>query len=197
MKLIVGLGNPGQKYSKTRHNLGLLVIEQLKKGLGPLFLHPFLNWRLYPKFKAQISEGYYHHQKILLIKPEVYINQTGGPISKIINYYKTQIRIIEDLWVIHDEIDLTLGKGKISKSSRSAGHKGVESIIKTIGSQDFVRFRIGINSPSSKNRNLEDFVLENFTKEEYKIVNLIIKKTIKEIVSALDKGVFPHRYGYK
>ena len=147
MILIVGLGNPGKKYKKTRHNVGWRVIDVLKKSLD----------------SAQDKD-------IILLKPQTYMNKSGKEVKSLITKYKIPI---SNLWVIHDDIDLPLGTIRISKNIGSAGHKGVQSIIDELRTKNFSRIRIGILPKAGKPKNVEKFVLEKFTKEEKKIVKKV------------------------
>lgn len=156
MKLIVGLGNPGTKYEKTRHNFGFMVIDFL------------------------IENKQLDSQKIKLIKPQTFMNNSGQEVKKIADYYKI---IIEDIIVIHDDIDLPLGEIKVQTGRGSAGHKGVQSIIDALGTNDFTRIRIGIR-PEKLTLDTEKFVLQKFTPEEQEIIEQTIKKAAEIIIQA-------------
>lgn len=162
MVLIIGLGNPGKKYEKTRHNIGSRVIDELKS----------LN-----------LEG------MILSKPQTFfMNESGKAVKILTTKYKIQDT---NLWVVHDDIDLPLGALRIAKNRGSAGHKGVESIIRELKTKDFVRFRIGIKSKQSYRLvcGTEKFVLQKFSKDEEKIVKEVIKKTVGAIEFSLKEGV--------
>jgi PTH1 family peptidyl-tRNA hydrolase len=181
MILIVGLGNPGKSFFQTRHNLGFAFVNTLKR------LGDFSDWKMNKNFESKISEGKLFGKKVVLIKPQTFMNNSGKAVKKIVEFYKLPL---ENLWVVHDDIDLDLGKLKIVKNRGSGGHKGVESIIKELGSKDFVRFRLGIKPKEiPKNFNKKDFVLEKFSKEEKKIVKEIFKTTIQAVEIALKQGV--------
>jgi PTH1 family peptidyl-tRNA hydrolase len=152
MILIVGLGNPGKKYEKTRHNVGFRVVDALKKSLD------------------------FTRDKLILFKPQTFMNQSGKAVKSLMAYYKLPIA---NLWIIHDDIDLPLGAIRVSQNVGSAGHKGVESIIKALGTKEFLRFRIGIGREQKKDA--EKFVLKKFTKEEEKILERVIKEAIEII----------------
>ena len=156
MKLIVGLGNPGKKYNKTRHNVGFRVIDEIKKSLK-------------------------NRDDIVLSKPDTFMNNSGIAVKKILKYSKINTR---DLIVVHDDIDLPFGTIRTSKDSSSAGHKGVQSIIDELKSKDFTRVRIGIR-PEYEVDAIE-FVLKNFNKDEEKKLKEIIKKTAEEIELLFD-----------
>jgi PTH1 family peptidyl-tRNA hydrolase len=180
MILIVGLGNPGIKYKKTRHNIGFRVLDKFQKE------NDFPDFEFSKKFNALISKKNTGKEKIILSKPETFMNNSGQTVKKLTTYYS--IPFI-NLIIIHDDIDLLLGKMRISKNRGSAGHKGVESIIKELGSKNFARLRIGIRNQKSKVENSEKFVLKNFTKEEEKIVEKIIKESCSALKMILSKGL--------
>jgi PTH1 family peptidyl-tRNA hydrolase len=146
MILIVGLGNPGKKYQKTRHNIGFRIIDSL---------------------------DFAQDKGITLLKPRTYMNQSGKEVKKVIENWKLKI---ENLVVVHDDIDLPLGTIRINKNISSAGHKGVQSIIDELRTKNFTRIRIGILPKTGKPQNVEKFVLQKFTKEEEKIIKKVIKK---------------------
>ncbi len=170
MKLIIGLGNPGIKYKKTRHNLGFRVIGELAE-------------KFQSAFNAEISEKRIKNQKIILAKPQTFMNNSGMAVKSIIDYYKIPVK---DVIVIHDDIDLPLEEIKIQQGRGSAGHKGVQSVIDYLNSKDFIRMRIGIR-PDNEDEiiNTEKFVLQKFTSEEEKIIQKIIKKATDLITAAL------------
>lgn len=181
MILIVGLGNPGKKYRFNRHNIGRLILTNWQKVAN------FPNFRTQKGSAYQISKGVFHKKKIILTLPETFMNLSGKAVGSLAQYYKIKP---QNIWVLHDDIDLPLGKIKIIKNRGGAGHRGVESIIKTLGTKDFVRFRIGIKPPSlRKIENLENFVLQDFPRKEGAIVKKIIKKTIGAIEVSLGESL--------
>jgi len=186
MIIIVGLGNLGKRYTKTRHNLGFRVVESLK-----LKVKSFSDWKYEKKFLAEISWGKIDNQRVILAKPRTFMNDSGRSVKKIFLNLKSEIL---NLFVVHDDIDLPLGKIKVSVGRGAAGHKGAESIIKELKTKNFVRFRIGICPPTKnmvggKPKNPEKFVLQKFTKEEKKIVKEAIKKTATAVEFSLKEGV--------
>jgi len=183
MTLVVGLGNPGKKFQKTRHNLGFLVIENLK-----LKIKNFSDWEYKKKFLAEISQGKINKQKVILAKPQTFMNLSGKSVKLLTKIYNLKP---ETLFVVHDDIDLPLGKIRISIGKSSAGQKGVQSIIDELGTKNFVRFRIGIRPKKIKNRKqkIEEFVLQKFNKEEEKIVKEVIKKSAEAIEFSLKEGI--------
>ncbi|MGB2762640.1 MAG: aminoacyl-tRNA hydrolase [Minisyncoccales bacterium] len=183
MFLIVGLGNPEEKYKNTRHNVGFTILNEFKK------IHGFSDWQFKNKFKAEISDGILSSKKIILVKPQTFMNKSGKAVKALTNFYNTTRTV---LVVVHDDLDLELGKMKIVKNRGSAGHKGVESIIGELGTKNFVRFRLGIK-PANKEQetmnNIDKFVLQRFTKEESKILKEVIKKTCHAIEMAIKQDI--------
>jgi len=177
MKLIIGLGNPGKKYEKTRHNLGFLAINKLAEKIG------MGDWKIKMQFNANITQGNFNNEKIILAKPQTFMNNSGIAVKSITDYYKIPA---EDILIIHDDIDLELGEIKIQKNRGSAGHKGVQSIIDSLKTKNFIRIRIGIKLVSEETIiSAEKFVLQKFSKEEEKTVQEIIKKAAGLITAAL------------
>ncbi len=183
MILVIGLGNPGKKYTYTRHNIGFQIVDKFKE------INNFPDFKLSKKFNSLISEDIFDNEKVVVAKPQTFMNESGKAVKALINFYKTK-----NLFAVHDDIDLPLGKIKIVLEKGAAGHKGVESIIKEIGTKDFIRFRIGIKSKNKEqgtknNLNVEKFVLQKFNKEEQKIIKEVIKKTVEAIKLTLKEGI--------
>jgi PTH1 family peptidyl-tRNA hydrolase len=133
MKLIVGLGNPGSEYEDTRHNIGFMVLDKLAKELGS----ESARWEEHEKFQAVTARA----GDVMLVKPITFMNRSGDAISALMRFYKLSP---SDVWVIHDDIDLPLGKIRVRERGSSAGHNGVQSVIESLKTDAFVRFRIGI-----------------------------------------------------
>ena len=182
MILIVGLGNPSKKFEKTRHNVGFRVVNEFAKK------NNFPDFKISKKFNALISEGEFNNEKVILAKSQTFMNLSGKAVKKLVSSFRFQV---SGLWVVHDDIDLPLGKIRIVKNRGSAGHKGVESIIRAINSKNFVRFRIGIKSQKIENRKqkVEVFVLQKFNKDEEKIIKEVTQKTVEEIEFSLKEGL--------
>lgn len=195
MKLIVGLGNPGEKYEKTRHNLGFMVAEKFLKDFQPVALTV---WHDEPKFKSELATIEWQSksgslEKIILAKPKTYMNGSGLSVQLLTTYYKL---LTTDIWVVNDDIDLPLGSMKIRFGGASAGHKGVESIINNLKTDKFWRFRLGIGNRSEKlevrskkSKAVEDFVLGEFREGEIGKVRRLIKGGSKAIEEALENGL--------
>lgn len=136
MKIIVGLGNPGNEYAKTRHNVGFMLIDALAEHLNITL------WK--DKFNAQIAEGRIGAEKILLVKPQTYMNNSGEAVGPLMRWYKLEP---EDIIVAHDDMDIPAGTIRIRKKGSSGGHNGIKSLISHIGSENFARVRLGIGRP--------------------------------------------------
>ena len=151
MYLIVGLGNPGEKYAKTRHNLGFMVVDEVARKILPLGK---TRWVEDKKANALILKA---SPEVFLVKPQTFMNASGMAVARLTRRYTLDAK---SLWVIHDDVDLPLSKLKIRLGGAAAGHHGVESIIKELGTKNFVRFRIGIQPKTGKPKNIEKFVLQ-------------------------------------
>lgn len=205
MKFIVGLGNPGERYEHTRHNLGFRIIEQFLKDFEPL--NKTL-WTDDKKLKSDVVITEWKPKKgapdkIILAKPKTYMNNSGMAVSLIKSFYK--VKPI-DIWVVYDELDLPLGAMKIRFGGAAAGHHGVESIIEALGTDKFWRFRMGIgvshnHDEMAKHRidKAEAFVLDRFSGKEASSVKHLVKRGVKAIEDALEEGieVAQNRYNTK
>lgn len=180
MKIIIGLGNPGQNYQNTRHNAGFLVIDEFAA------MNNFPAFRPAKKFEALVSEENPNNEKVILAKPQTFMNNSGFTPKKMAAHYKIPL---ENLIIVHDDIDLPLGTIKIVKNRGSAGHKGVESIIKELGEEDFVRLRIGVLPEKGKPKKPEKFVLQNFSKNEDNLKKTAIKKSAAALGFLLKNGI--------
>ncbi|MFA5128881.1 MAG: aminoacyl-tRNA hydrolase [Patescibacteria group bacterium] len=182
MKIIVGLGNPGEKYENTRHNAGFFIIENLK-----LENENFSGWKLNKKFNAEISEGKIGGGKIVLLKPLTFMNNSGQTVAAAAHFYKIKP---DNILVIHDDIDLPLGKIRVKKDGSSGGHRGVESIITALNSENFSRLKIGVG-PKERPKNFDaaNFVLKKFSKSEEKTAGDITKKATEAVAMILAEGV--------
>jgi len=174
MVLIIGLGNPGAKYEKTRHNIGFRVLDEFQNE------NNFSNFEFSKKFNSLISDGIVKKKTILLAKPQTSMNNSGMSVKEIISFYKIKS---SNIVIVHDDIDLIFGTMKISERRGSAGHKGVESIIKELGTKDFTRLRIGIRDKKLKYKDTKKYVLEKFTEEEEENLKKIIKQSLEYLKS--------------
>ena len=174
--LIVGLGNPGKKYIKTRHNIGFRIIDVLAGKE---------KWNKSKKANCLYIKKQIENKDIELIKPMTFMNNSGKPVR----YAQKKHNIpIEKILIIHDDIDLILGNIKISKGRGSAGHKGVGSIIQELKTNNFLRIRVGIQPKKGKPENVDKFVLGNFNQEEEKILKLIIQETLLILKTIISDG---------
>lgn len=185
MILLVGLGNPGEPYQETKHNIGFWVVEKLAtqswredRGSGVLISGPYLTKT--PRFQIPNSRFEY-----VLAKPQVYMNQSGGAVKKLISKFKIKSK---DLWVIHDDADLSLGKIKIQISGKRSTHNGVQSITGVLAGKSFVRFRFGIGRPAL-GMAWEDYVLSRFGEEEKTRLGEGMVRMVEAINLALDQGI--------
>jgi len=179
MKIIVGLGNPGGEYNGTRHNVGFMFVDMLVKckEIAPL---EGLSFGFEKKFKADIVKTAAKGEKIVLVKPITFMNSSGESVVKILKYFKAGI---EDLVVVFDDIDLPLGLLRVKNSGGSGGHKGVQSIIDTTGSEQFIHFRIGVSEHEKVAKDqTADFVLSKFSKREKENIDKIIEQGINYLV---------------
>jgi len=156
MKLIVGLGNPGKKYQKSRHNVGFILLDKFAADNN-------LKWGKSERFDSEIIE----YDDKLLVKPQTFMNNSGDAVSKLVNFYKI---FPDNLIIIHDDVDLPLGSVKKQKGKNSAGHHGVEDIIEKLGTKDFWRIRVGIGKPEDKNIPVDEWVLQDFGENELDII---------------------------
>ena len=170
--LIVGLGNPGDKYKNNRHNIGFQIIDT--------YLTYFSQNKLIDKFDSEYASINFKENKLHIIKPKTFMNESGIAINKCINFFKIPL---ENLIVIYDEMDLSPGNIKIKFGGGSAGHNGIKSIINCLGSEKFTRVRVGIGKPVNKEK-ISSYVLSNFTNDELNLFNEI-KTNIKYIIEDL------------
>ena len=181
MKVILALGNPGDKYAYTRHNAGFLVIDQLAAGQSAQFSNK-------PKFSADIAELNMSGEKILLVKPTTYYNEVGIAARAILDFYKLTL---DDLLIIHDDTALDFGKIRVRKGGRYAGSNGLKSLHAHIGS-DFWHIRIGTDNLLRRQIGDVDFVLSKFNADEQKILrDWTIPESIKLIGTFLDDTIEP------
>lgn len=188
MILIAGLGNPGEQYKETRHNLGFMVMDKLAEFYGVQF-------KFDKKFNAEVAEttltfpNQKKHVRVILAKPQTFMNNSGEALQKIVQFYK--FRIENQVWVVHDDLDIEIGKLRIRLEGSSAGQKGVQSIIDHLGTNRFIRFRMGIKPPEGQSKPAEQFVLEKFRPEEKKIIKEEIEEVTREIQEGTDRGIAP------
>jgi len=184
MKLIVGLGNPGRGYANNRHNVGFACLNHFARTQGIRFDRK--------QGKARIGIGEIADNKVVLAKPQTYVNLSGQSVSRLIKRFNINLN---DLIVIHDDLDLPLGKIRISHGSSSGGHKGIDSIISCLGSQDFTRLRVGIGRPTAEGfaevseADVVAYVLSNFTPDEKQVIVRVIPRVSEAILCLLTEGL--------
>lgn len=175
MWFLVGLGNPGSRYARTRHNVGFLVLEEFARGSGLEFKE---------KADYRICSGSMDDEKIVLIEPLTFMNRSGGVVRKIAEKFSIPP---EKIIVVHDDLDLETGRLKIRKRGSSGGHKGVESVIQNIGANNFIRIKIGIGRDEFSP--VEDYVLSKFRKDELPLVREAVSNAVHVIRSVVAEGV--------
>lgn len=177
MLLIVGLGNPGEKYARTRHNAGRAVLMAAQKKFG------FADFSLNKKWNALVSDGKIGKEKIVLVLPETFVNKSGNAVLPAQRFYKAKP---ECVIIVHDDVDMPLGSAKLSFDKNSGGHKGVESVMRALKTKKFWRMRIGVQ----KKRRVpgENLVLQKFRPDEELAVKKIVKKSLTALEAAASEG---------
>lgn len=170
MKLVVGLGNPGMEYNKTRHNIGFDFLDYYANCKN-------LKFSFDKKNNAETCNFFYNNEKIILLKPFSFMNLSGTVVKKYMKFYKLSS---DDILVIHDDLDMELGKIRISYDSSSGGHNGIKNIIENIDTKKFYRLKIGISN--NKNVDTKDYVLGRFSNNDINTINNIYTK-IENIVT--------------
>jgi len=178
MFLIIGLGNPGEKYTGTRHNLGFEYLDKLQAKWH------FPDFQLEKKFNAVISKSQLGKQEILLAKPQTFMNLSGQAVLDLLRFYKI---LPENILILHDDLDLPLGSFRLAEDSRSAGHNGAQNIIDLLGMQKFKRLRLGIKSDpaasllETETTKAEIFVLQKFSASEKEKTDKMFPEVLKKI----------------
>lgn len=176
MYIIAGLGNPGRKYENTRHNMGFLTIDKIAEEFG-IKVDKI-------KFKALVGEVNFSGQKVMLVKPQTYMNLSGQSVREIMNFYKLPI---ENLTVIYDDIDIPTGSVRIRKSGSAGTHNGMRDIIYNLADSGFPRIRIGIGS--DRRGDLADYVTGGFTKEEVPLLEDAVTRAAAAALSIVEDGI--------
>ncbi|MDP3900074.1 MAG: aminoacyl-tRNA hydrolase [bacterium] len=188
--LIVGLGNPGEKYQNSRHNTGWLAVDKLAEKLNA---QP---WHNENRFSSQVATADFLGKKVILAKPQTFMNKSGVAVRAILDYYKLLPKKLKflttkdadlgkKLIVIHDDIDIGFGECKIQVNRSSGGHNGVNSIIEHLKTQNFTRVRIGVATERKEKMPADKFVLENFSVDEMEQLKIVIKKVGEEIINCI------------
>lgn len=186
MKLIVGLGNPGKQYEKTRHNIGFMVLDNFVKEHNLSFDKE--------KFSGIYTEFLYQQEKVLLLKPQSFINLSGEVVRKFVDYFKINI---DDILIIHDDLDLPLGSYKLKPSGSSGGHNGLKNIELHLGTKHYKHYKIGISN--NKNIDTKDYVLGKFSSSEQDILHSVITQSVGIIEDyiQLPYDIVMNRYNVK
>jgi PTH1 family peptidyl-tRNA hydrolase len=173
VRIVVGLGNPGREYSTSRHNLGFIVVSRLAATHSIPFSRQ--------KFKSKIASGVVAGEQVLLVKPQTFMNRSGEAVGPLLRFYK---KSLSDLLVVYDDIDIPFGSIRLRIAGGSGGHKGMESIIENLGSDEFPRIRIGIRRAIPVN-DLGTYVLKGFSKEEKAELDGVIDRACAAIEAVL------------
>lgn len=177
MLLVVGLGNPGKKYSSSRHNIGFMVIDEVAKRLEIVLKKK--------GFNSLYCEAVIDHKKIVLLKPQTFMNQSGRAVHEAVNFYKISTN---EVIVVQDEIDLPAGMMQIRSGGGSAGHRGIDSIIRCLGESDFIRIRVGIGRPSAKPQ-VVNHVLSEFESDERETMKVMIERAADAVLETILYGL--------
>lgn len=185
MKLIVGLGNPGLFYAHNRHNIGYMCVNRFAREHKIRFNKK--------QGLARIGSGEINGEKVVLARPQTFMNNSGESVNRLVKRYKTELT---DLIVIHDDLDLPTGKIRLRQGRGSGGHRGIESIITHLGKGNFYRVRVGIGRPDiaedtdiDREQAVIDYVLSGFTRQEKKIMDIAIPEVGRAILCLLTEGI--------
>jgi len=179
MKCIIGLGNPGSRYNKTWHNIGFMVIDELATK------HSSEAFKLQKRFNANVAIGKIGTERVICAKPETFMNMSGTAASTIAHYYKVHL---EDIIIIHDDLDLPLGTIRISYDASSGGHNGIKSIIEELRSQKFIRLRIGVRTERLSTVGATEYVLEKIPKDLQRQMTASVKLGIEAIETIINSS---------
>ncbi|MBP3886749.1 MAG: aminoacyl-tRNA hydrolase [Cellulosilyticum sp.] len=177
MKLIVGLGNPGMQYAATRHNIGFEVIDSIAETYNISVMKN--------KYKALIGEGNIAGEKVILMKPQTYMNLSGEAVKACMDFHKISN---EDLIVIYDDISLQVGQLRIRKSGSAGGHNGIKNIIAQLGTQEFPRIKFGVGEKPA-GWDLANYVLGRFSEEDMKVIGPRVTDAVKATETIIKSGI--------
>ncbi len=176
MKIIIGLGNPGERYAHTRHNVGFWVIDQLSQHWNTLVKTN--------KFQAKIGEGQFAQEKIILVKPQTYMNRSGEAVKPILDYWNGSV---SDLLVVFDDLALAPAQIRVKAKGSSGGHRGVQNIIDVLRTSEFARLRIGIGA-TPPGHNTPDYVLSTIGKSDLTVYQEAIKRGVQAVECFVQQG---------
>jgi len=177
IKMIVGLGNPGPRYARNRHNVGFQIVDALAEEHG-------LDWDK-RQFKALVASGRIQDARVLLVKPQTYMNLSGEAVQPLVSYYKVEL---PDLMVVFDDMDLPLGTIRLRPFGGAGGHKGMKSIIQRLGSNRFPRLRVGIGRPPGR-MDPAAYVLQDFSPEEEEVMVQVRDRAVRALETWLTEGI--------
>jgi len=175
--LLVGLGNPGREYTRTRHNIGFMLIDAFAKQLGISFTRT--------QFKSLVTDGHYLGNRVHLAKPQTYMNASGTSVGALIKFYKIPLEI---LLVIYDDVDLPFSGLRMKPGGGSGGHKGMDSIIKQVGTPDIPRLRLGVGRPPGQ-RQAAEYVLKPFSAQEDEFLANFIDRAVEATQAYINSGI--------
>lgn len=176
--LIAGLGNPGMEYEKTRHNAGFSAVDIIAENCGAAFSKH--------KFEAVLADGEIASKRVLICKPQTYMNNSGNAVGKISSFYKIPA---DKIIVISDDIDLKVGTVRIRRKGSAGGHNGLKDIIAALGTEDFMRIKIGVGDRSDRDIDLKNHVLGRFSKEDAAIMEKSFKTAAAAVEEILNHGI--------
>jgi PTH1 family peptidyl-tRNA hydrolase len=183
--LVVGLGNPGPKYADTRHNVGFAVVERLAERSGEKFKAHKGSGNTSDVVESRI--GGFPGRKLVLAKPRSYMNVSGGPVAGVVKYFGVAV---DDLVVVHDDLDLDFGTIRLKRGGGEGGHNGLRSISRSLGTRDYLRVRFGIGRPPGR-QDPADFVLKRFSSTERTEVDLAVELAADAVEALLTQGLEP------
>ena len=178
MKLIVGLGNPGPQYERTRHNVGFLAVRKVASALGASISSA--------RFRAFTAEGRRGTERVFLMLPQTYMNLSGQSVAQAVAFYKL---VPQDIIVVHDDLDLPAGKLRVRRGGSDGGHNGIRSIIESCGCADFARVKIGIDRPTDNRFEPKAYVLAQCSAEELQLLDEQAEKASAAVLAILDDGL--------
>lgn len=179
MKIVVGLGNPGLKYEFNRHNIGFRIVDSLARNIE-------IEFKKVKSYYSLISRGMINNHKVMLVKPQTFMNLSGRAVSKVVSYYKIPL---QGLLIVYDDLNLELGQVRIRKKGSAGGHKGMESIMQYLNSEDVPRLRIGIGNPLVNfNFDCVSYVLSNFDGDEKDKIKKVIQLSTEAIKTIIEDG---------
>ncbi len=175
--LIAGLGNPGAKYENTRHNAGFMVVDLFAARIGARFS--------LKEGTHLLATGQVGSKRVILVKPQLYMNRSGGSIAPLVRYYRIELN---SCLVVHDDIDMDLGSLKLVRGGGSGGHNGIRSIIEKLGSRDFPRLKLGIGRPAGR-MPVDRYVLSRFDAAEQQVMDRVVETAADAVECFLTRGI--------